>query len=80
MGSFGVRVLFLIPTPFSLAKTTKPTQALHANIHLSIAYKSGVMLDKVTKACYNPFVLFVPFVIKKPFQKLKFLRLLPSHS
>ncbi len=50
MGSFGVRVLFLIPTPFSLAKTAKPTQALHANIHLSIAYKSGVMLDKVTKA------------------------------
>ncbi|ADO01829.1 hypothetical protein HPSJM_01160 [Helicobacter pylori SJM180] len=58
MESFGVRVLFLIPTPFSLIKTTKPTQALHANIHLSIAYKSGVMLDKVTKACYNFLALF----------------------
>ncbi|ENH59346.1 hypothetical protein HPHPA11_0481 [Helicobacter pylori Hp A-11] len=32
------------------------------------------MLDKIAKACYNPFALFVPFVIKKPFQKLKFLR------
>lgn len=36
-------------------KTTKPTQALACQYPFIIAYKSGAMLDKVTKACYNPF-------------------------
>ncbi len=60
-----------MPTPFSLTPITKPTQALAClqSIYCSL-YKSGVMLDKVTKACYNFFVfalfcfmLLVPLVL-----------------
>ncbi len=57
MGSFGVRVLFLIPTPFSLAKNHQTNSSLYQYPFI-IAYKSGVMLDKVTKACYNFLALF----------------------
>ncbi len=58
MGSFGVRVLFLIPTPFSLAKNHQTNSSFTCQYPFIIAYKSGVMLDKVTKACYNSLALF----------------------
>ncbi len=58
MGSFGVRVLFLIPTPFSLAKNHQTNSSFTCQYPFIIAYKSGVMLDKVTKACYNFLALF----------------------
>ncbi|RVZ51635.1 hypothetical protein EC556_03705 [Helicobacter pylori] len=59
MGSFGVRVLFLIPTPFSLAKNHQTNSSFSVlAIHYCSLYKSGVMLDKVTKACYNSLAFF----------------------
>ncbi|MCQ2843859.1 hypothetical protein JT251_01370 [Helicobacter pylori] len=48
MGSFGVRV-FAFNTNDFLADT-KPTQALACQYPFIMVYKSGVMLDKVTKA------------------------------
>ncbi|EJC10107.1 hypothetical protein HPHPP13_0325 [Helicobacter pylori Hp P-13] len=47
--------MFLTPTPFSPI----PTQALStlATHLLQPCYKSGTMLDKITKTCYN----FFPF-------------------
>lgn len=39
-----------------------------------IAYKSGVMLDKVTKACYSLFAPFCSICNKETFPKIKFLR------
>ncbi|EMH03397.1 hypothetical protein HMPREF1407_01291 [Helicobacter pylori GAM244Ai] len=70
MGSFGVRV-FAFNTNAFLADT-KPTQVLSAlATHLlQPCYKSGAMLDKITKACYNN-VSFFWYFLKG---------LLPSHS
>ncbi|EJB85615.1 hypothetical protein HPHPH9_0208 [Helicobacter pylori Hp H-9] len=48
-------------------RITKPTQALACQYPFIIAYKSGVMLDKVTKACYNFLALFVFAVFNAPF-------------
>ncbi|EKQ71927.1 hypothetical protein HMPREF1391_01152 [Helicobacter pylori GAM100Ai] len=62
MGSFGVRV-FAFNTNAFLADT-KPTQVLSAlATHLlQPCYKSGVMLDKITKACYNKFSVVFDFL------------------
>ncbi len=78
MGSFGVRVLFLIPTPFSLAKNHHQTNSsFTCQYPFIIAYKSGVMLDKVTKACCSrdPFLapcmlIFVRFFTKATLKRV----------
>ncbi len=43
-------------------------------IHYCSLYKSGVMLDKVTKACYSLFAPFCSICNKETFPKIKFLR------
>lgn len=73
-GEFWRKGFIFNTNAFFASKNHQTNSSFTCQYPFIIAYKSGVMLDKVTKACYNPFALFVPFVIKKPFQKLKFLR------
>ncbi|KOS33012.1 hypothetical protein AM497_04625 [Helicobacter pylori] len=60
MGSFGVRVIAFNTNAFLADENHQPTQTLGRlqSIYCSL-YESGVMLDKVTKACYNFIVLFI---------------------
>ncbi|RVY49016.1 hypothetical protein ECC24_06840 [Helicobacter pylori] len=69
-GEFWRKGFIFNTNAFFASKNHQTNSSFTCQYPFIIAYKSGVMLDKITKACYNIF----PFV-------LGFLRgLLPSHS
>ncbi len=58
MGSFGVRVFAFNTNAFFTDENHQTNSSFTCQYPFIIAYKSGVMLDKVTKACYNFLALF----------------------
>ncbi len=62
MGSFGVRVFAFNTNAFFADENHQTNSNFSAlAIHYYSLYESGVMLDKVTKACYNSIALFCDF-------------------
>lgn len=63
MGSFGVRVFAFNTNAFLADENHQTNSSFTCQYPFIIAYKSGVMLDKVTKACYNFLALFFVFAV-----------------
>ncbi len=73
-GEFWRKGFIFNTNAFFAGKNHQTNSSFTCQYPFIIAYKSGVMLDKVTKACYNFLALFCSICNKETFPKIKFLR------